>query len=343
MERANGFGRTFTDLLKLNAVPYFDIDNKRVERMKKRPYGATGKQASEIGFGAWQLGNRRDWEAMEDAEAIALVHEALDIGVNIFDTAPNYGGGASEELLGKALADRRSEAVVNTKFGHWADGSTDYAPSRIRESVEASLKRLRTDYLDSVTIHNPPFDELDGKGGHYETLEALRREGKILSYGASVDSSREMFELLDKTEVGTIEVMFNIFYQETAAAFRRAKEKNVALIVKIPLDSGWLSGKYDAESTFEGIRKRWSPETIRRRGELVQRIRFIEDADTPLSVAALRFILAHPEVTTVIPGVRSVAQLRENASASGTAMPEEQVRQLRALWEDEIRHLDLGW
>lgn len=311
--------------------------------MNKRRYGDTGRHVSEIGFGAWQLGNRQDWEAMEDADAIRLVHEALDRGVNFFDTAPGYGRGNSEILLGKALAHKRSEAVINTKFGHWEDGTTDYSASRIRESVEGSLRRLNTDYLDSVLIHNPPFDDLDGKHGHYEVLEALKQEGKILSYGASVDSSREMLELIDKTDAGTIEVMFNIFYQETAVAFERAQEKGIALIVKIPLDSGWLSGKYDGGSTFEGVRKRWSPETIRKRGDLVEKIRFITDEDTSMTVAALRFILAYPEVATVIPGVRNVAQLIENASASDKAMPEEHVRRLQELWENEIRHLDLGW
>ena len=311
--------------------------------MNGRPYGHTGKSVSEIGFGAWQLGNGLDWDEMDDGTAIALVHEALDRGVNFFDTAPGYGRGRSEELLGRALAGRRTEAVVNTKFGHWADGTMDYSASRIRESVEASLKRLGTDYLDSVILHNPPFDDLDGKHGHYEAFEKLRQEGKILSYGASVDTSAEMLELIEKTNVGTIETMFNAFYQETAAAFKRAREKNIALIVKIPLDSGWLSGKYGAASTFEGVRKRWSPDVVRKRGELVERIRFIADEETSMTVAALRFILAHPEVTTVIPGVRNVAQLAENASASDKPMPEAHVRALRKLWDEEIRHLSLGW
>lgn len=311
--------------------------------MNRRPYGGTGKTVSEIGFGAWQLGNGLDWEAMSDGTAIALVREAMDRGVNFFDTAPGYGRGRSEELLGQALKGRRHEAVINTKFGHWADGTTDYSASRIRESVESSLRRLNTDYVDSVIVHNPPFDALDGKQGHYEAFEALKQEGKILSYGASVDSSAEMMELLDKTNAGTIETMFNAFYQETAAAFRKAKEKNVALIVKIPLDSGWLSGKYGAGSTFEGVRKRWTPDVIRKRGELVERIKFATDADTTMTVAALRFILAHPEVTTVIPGVRNVAQLIENASASDKPMPEAHVLALRKLWDEEIKHMNLGW
>ncbi|EFM10620.1 aldo/keto reductase [Paenibacillus curdlanolyticus YK9] len=311
--------------------------------MKQRQYGTTGKQVSEIGFGAWQLGNQQDWEAMGDEDAIKLVHAALERGVNFFDTAPNYGLGRSETLLGIALANRRSRAVINTKFGHAADGTTNYDPSSIRTSVEQSLRRLRTDYVDSVLIHNPPFDHLDGKLGNFDIFSQLKQEGKLLAYGASVDSSKEMLELIQHTDVGVIEVLFNIFAQETAEAFQLAKEKKIALIVKIPLDSGWLSGKYDAQSTFEGVRSRWSRETIAKRAALVERIRFISDEQTTMTTAALRFILAYPEIATVIPGVRNIAQLDENAAASDAQMPHEHVRKLQELWDKEIRFQNLGW
>lgn len=310
--------------------------------MKYRRYGTTGKQVSEIGFGAWQLGNKQDWAGMEDDEAIRLVHEALDLGVNFFDTAPNYGQGKSEVLLGKALERKRDKAVINTKFGHSPEG-TDYSASQIRNSVERSLTRLQTDYLDSVLIHNPPFDYLDGKYGHYQVLEDLKAEGKILAYGVSVDSSREMLEALEHSQLGVMEVMFNIFYQETAQAFQAAKEKDVALIIKVPLDSGWLSGKYDGNSSFSGVRSRWSPEVIQTRAKLVEQIRFLEDEQTTMTMAALRFILAYPEVTTVIPGVRSSAQLRENVAASDAVLPDESLRKLQELWEREIRYKSLGW
>lgn len=311
--------------------------------MHTRRYGRTGKKVSEIGFGAWQLGNKQDWEAMEDAAAIRLVHEALERGMNFFDTAPNYGRGASEKLLGAALYGRRSEAVINTKFGHQANGSTDFSAENIRTSVEASLKQLQTDYVDSVLIHNPPFDVLDGKYGHYEELEKLKAEGKILTYGVSVDSSKDMQEVARHSNIGVMEVMFNIFYQETAEAFQLAEDKDIAIIVKVPLDSGWLSGKYNSHSTFEGVRNRWSPEIIRKRAALLEQIRFITDEDTTMTMAALRFILAYPAVTTVIPGVRSSAQLIENIAASDTVMPQEHVQRLQALWQQEIRELELGW
>ncbi|UQZ32484.1 aldo/keto reductase [Paenibacillus sp. PK3_47] len=311
--------------------------------MKTRVYGSTGKSASEIGFGAWQLGNRQDWEAMEDNAAIRLVHEALEQGVNFYDTAPNYGRGKSEELLGKALYGKRERTVINTKFGHPAEGGSDYGAAQIRKSLDSSLQRLQTDYVDSVLLHNPPFEVLDGKYGHYEVLESLKSEGKILSYGVSVDTAAEMLEVIRHTNIGVIEVMFNIFYQETAEAFNIAKEKDIALIIKVPLDSGWLSGKYSSESTFSGVRSRWSPEVIRKRAELLEQIKFITDENTTMTMAALRFILAYPEVTTVIPGVRNSTQLHENISASHSEMPQEHVQRLQELWEKKIKHQNLGW
>ncbi|WP_040949322.1 aldo/keto reductase [Gorillibacterium massiliense] len=311
--------------------------------MKTRAYGQTGKSVSEIGFGAWQLGNSRDWEAMEDKAAITLVHEALERGINFFDSAPNYAGGKSEDLLGEALRGKREKAVISTKFGHTAEGKTDFSADKIRESLDQSLKRLKTDYVDSLLLHNPPFDHLDGKYGHYEVLEELKKEGKILAYGASVDSSKEMLELIRNTSVGVLEVMFNILYQETAEAFEMAREKGIALIIKVPLDSGWLSGKYNSASTFTGVRARWSPDVIRKRGALVEKIKGITGAELPLSISALRFILAHPEVTTVIPGIRNREQLADNVSASSGEMNEAVKKQLQDLWETEIRFADLGW
>ncbi|WP_231578306.1 aldo/keto reductase [Paenibacillus sp. FSL H7-0357] len=311
--------------------------------MNSRTYGRTGKSVSEIGFGGWQLGNRQDWEAMEEDAAVRLVHEALERGINFFDTAPNYGLGKSEELLGKALAGKRRNAVINTKFGHQADGSSNYGADQIRASVEVSLQRLQTDYVDSVLIHNPPFDMLDGKHGHYEELEKLKAEGKILTYGVSVDSIPDMLEVIEHTNIGVLEVMFNIFYQETAEAFKRAQDNNIAIIVKVPLDSGWLSGKYNSQSSFEGVRSRWSPEVIRKRAALLEQIKFITNEETTMTMAALRFILAYPEVTTVIPGVRNSAQLIENISASAAAMPEAHVKKLQDLWITEIRDQKLGW
>lgn len=314
--------------------------------MNFRKYGTTGKQVREIGFGAWQLGNGRDWAGTtSEADAISLVHKAIDSGCNFFDTAPGYGNGHSETILGKALVGRRDQVVLNTKAGHLANGSTDFSASGIRTSVEESLARLRTEYIESVILHNPPAECLSGDSPQMQELSLLYKEGKILAYGASVDSAADMRTVLDtSTQQGLVlEVLFNIFHQDTRRAFAAAAEKEAAIIVKVPLDSGWLSGKYGKESSFSDIRSRWSPNIISRRFDLLERVRFLESGDRTLAQAALQFVLAHPEVTTVIPGVKSEEQLRQNLSAADGRLSHEEVDRLHELWEAELENNPLPW
>lgn len=149
---------------------------------------------SEIGLGAWQLGENSGWKSMTETEAIAMVHKALDFGVNFFDTAPNYGYGSSEIRLGKALKNiDRNKIVINTKFGHTHKGDLNFSSSYIKDSLEGSLKRLQVDYIDSLIIHKPPSEYYDGnKNDHYEILEKLVDEGKIKAYGASLDTYDDM-------------------------------------------------------------------------------------------------------------------------------------------------------
>jgi aryl-alcohol dehydrogenase-like predicted oxidoreductase len=311
--------------------------------MNYRQLGSTGIKISEVGFGAWQLGNARDWEGMKNKEAIGLVHEALDQGCNFFDTAPNYGGGNSECLLGEALFGRRTEAVINTKFGHHPDNTVNFDSQKIRSSVEGSLRRLKTDYLDSILLHNPPFDCLTGSTDHFEVLESLKKEGKIRAYGASVDSGREMEELIQSTGCQVIEVMFNIFHQEPRRAFTMAAEHNVGLIVKVPLDSGWLSGKYDETSVFTDIRSRWERGQLKKRAELLPAIKEMLEPGESLVQMALKYILYYKEVSTVIPGNKNIEQLIENLTASGKRISEEQVKNLEVMWEEELQSQPLGW
>jgi aryl-alcohol dehydrogenase-like predicted oxidoreductase len=311
--------------------------------VNKRPYGKTGKMVSEIGFGAWQLGNYKDWSGMTDEDAIKLVHSAIDRGVNFFDTAPNYGLGKSEELLGKALKGKREQVIINTKFGHDSKGITNFDPKKLRQSVEDSLINLKTDYLDSVILHNPPYEVLNGNSPHYEIFERLVESGKIATYGASVDSSREMLEVINTTNSGVLEVLFNIFHQGTSEAFEAAKSKGIGIIAKVPLDSGWLSGKYNSKSNFEDIRSRWSIDTIKRRTELLDRITFISNDEISMTQAALRFILSYSEISTVIPGTKNLKQLEENISASLENMDRETVKKLNNVWEEEIKFNSLPW
>lgn len=311
--------------------------------MRKRAYGKTGTSVSEIGFGAWQLGNAKDWGNMQTSDAIALVHAAIDLGCNFFDTAPGYGHGKSEAILGEALKDRRHEVVINTKVGHTADGTSDFSPAGIRNSVLSSLKRLGTDYLDSVLLHNPAKELMDGDSPQFNMLRSLKQEGLIGAYGLSIDTAHEMLHVIENTDTEVMEILFNIFHQDTRDAFTAAQNNSIALIVKVPLDSGWLSGKYHANSQFEGIRKRWSQADVQRRAELVEDIRFIEKPGVSLTQSALQFILAHQEISTVIPGIKNIEQLHENLGAATEIMPEHIVAQLHDFWERELKTNPVPW
>jgi aryl-alcohol dehydrogenase-like predicted oxidoreductase len=311
--------------------------------MKNRNLGKTGIEVSEVGFGAWQLGNQRDWGSMTDEEAIYLVHQAMDMGCNFFDTAPNYGSGKSEELLGKAFKGKRERVVISSKCGHHSNDEQSFEPDKMILSVEESLRRLQTEYLDSLLLHNPPFSTLNGDSPQFDVLEKLKEQGKIRAYGASVDTGKEMDELINKTDSQIIEVMFNLFHQEPAAAMQSARKQGVGVIVKVPLDSGWLTGKYDATSTFSGIRSRWSEKEIQRRGKLVEEVRRILGEDTSMVQAALQYILSHDAVSTVIPGARNIQQLNQNISASEGSLPLKVMKELESMWDEEIKDSTLTW
>jgi aryl-alcohol dehydrogenase-like predicted oxidoreductase len=311
--------------------------------MRQRELGKTGIMVSEVGLGAWQLGNDL-WGSGDEGEALRIVDTAIDQGCNFFDTAPGYGGGRSEILLGQALRGRREEVVICSKFGHTPEGESDFSAERLRESLEGTLERLQTDYVDVLLLHNPPRELLDGASApHYAVLEELKREGLIRAYGASVDWREELETLANTTGSEAAEILFNAFHQEPLGAFKQAYLKGLGLIVKVPLDSGWLSGKYSARSSFDDVRGRWTPEQIRRRGALVDAVRSFLPEGLEMGHAALRYILAHAEVSTVIPGAKSAAQVQENIAAAARPLPRDVLRQLYELWEREIKGDPLPW
>ena len=313
--------------------------------MRYKKYTKQSPPVSEIGLGAWQLGVNSGWQGMSEKEAIEMVHTALDHGVNFFDTAPNYGHGTSESRLGKALKGiDRSKIVVNTKFGHTDTGTTNYQADYIRTSLEGSLTRLQFDYVDSLIIHNPPLNYLDGNNNaHYDILEKLKEEGKIKAYGASLDTYEEMKLLMDTTNSDVIEAFFNILHQDAARAFDLVKEKEVGIIVKIPLDSGWLTGKYSKTSIFDDIRKRWSRADIETRASLVNKIQSIIGQGENIAHAAIAFCLAYDVVSTVIPGNTTIEQLINNLDSIENPLSNELVKELELFYQNEVERLHLPW
>jgi aryl-alcohol dehydrogenase-like predicted oxidoreductase len=311
--------------------------------MNLRPLGSTGLSVSEVGFGAWQLQTGKTWSGMSETDAIRLVHRALELGCNLFDTAPHYGDGESETFLGRALEGRRSKAVIVTKFGHGPDGKKSFEPAGLAPSVEGSLARLRTDHVDVVLLHNPPADVLSGRHPIHGAIERLRDQGKVRSYGASLDDSAEMEVLLATTRAEVIEILFNVLHQEPLASFARAEQKRVGLIAKVPLDSGWLAGCYGADAKFSDVRSRWPPEVIAKRASLVEKLRFLEQEGHALAPASLAFVLAHSAISSVIPGMKSLAQLEQNIAASSLRLSEATVGRLHALYTDQLKAAPLPW
>ena len=293
------------------------------------------REISLLGFGGWQLGNQAFWGEMTDEEAVDLVKEAIQQGVNFFDTAPGYSNGLSEQLIGEAVKGQREKVFINTKFGHHANGLTDFSVEKIEPAIRESMQRMQTDYIDSVILHNPEFAILEGKTDHFTELKRLKKLGIIRAYGVSIDSKEELRATLDHLDVDVIEIMFNIIHQEVAQYFDEAKERGILLVIKVPLDSGWLTGKYNKEDKFTGIRARWNRDVKATRQEIIDRIREIIKDENLLHVA-IGFIASFNQVTTIIPGVRNLNQLQGNKQAVKYKLEEGVRDKLIALYQSLI-------
>jgi len=313
--------------------------------MNYKNYTKKSIKISELGFGAWQLGIDSGWSSVSEKESEYMINTALDSGINFFDTAPNYGNGTSETRLGKVLKNvDRSKIVINTKFGRLDNGIVDFDSKHIIKSIESSLRRLKTDYVDSVIIHSPPIEILDGnQNDHYEILEKLQDEGKIIEYGASIDFFDEIKILLQTTNAKVIQAFFNIFHQDVRKAFEIINKKEAAVIAKIPFDSGWLTGKYDEQSVFTGVRSRWSNEDKAVRSSLVKKVKEVISDKISIKSAALSFCTFYNEISTVIPGAISTKQLTDNIKSISNNLDSDIVNELESLYENEIKNLKLPW
>ena len=289
---------------------------------------------SEIGFGAWAIGG--SWGPQDENESIAALHRALDLGVNFIDTAAGYGNGKSERLIAQVLKERgdQGKVIVATKTpplpGNWPPSPYDnvderYPESYLRANVEERLRNLQTDCLDLLQLHT--WTRAWNKAPHaFEILKQLKAEGKIRLIGVSTpeQDQNSVIDLIRNGMIDVVQVIYNIFEQEPAAELLPvAQEYNVGIIVRVVFDEGVLTGKYKADSTF-------APDDFRnnyfagdRLGRAVARVEKVraEIAETGMSLpeAALKFALAHPAVSTIIPGIRSVQQAEANVRASELA------------------------
>ena len=307
--------------------------------MQYRRLGKTNLQVSEVSFGTWQLGNYDHWGGMTDQVAHELVDEALAAGCNLFDTAPNYALTNSERLLGESLRGRRDDVVIVSKFGHRPDThETDFSVEWFWESLHQSLRRLQTDYLDVFLAHSPPLHVLNGHHGIWQAMDEAKQQGKIRFFGASTDYHHEVDEVLTSTDSQVLELLFNALHQDVRLSFEQVRNNDVGILCKVPLDSGWLSGKYSSNSQFDGVRARWSKEEIRVRATAVETIKKIMPEDWPLAESALAYLLSYPEVSAVIPGIRSSSQLKDNFAAVGKTLDPDTVKEVEHFWESLTNH-----
>jgi aryl-alcohol dehydrogenase-like predicted oxidoreductase len=292
--------------------------------MKYRILGKTRLKVSEIGFGAWAIGGNafgNSYGPTDDKTSLEAIGKALELGCNFFDTADAYGHGHSEEILGQALKGHRDDVVIATKAG--ADFYHDpprmsFAPEYLSFALGKSCERLQTDYVDLYQLHNPPV-QLLRNSKIFEGLEKLVDSGKISHYGISIHDPEEGLLAMKYGRPAAIQVVFNILRQEAKnKLFQTARENNVAIIAREPLSNGFLTGKFNADSTFpEGdIRFNFPRNYFHALIKAAQQLKFLETKSRTLTQASLRFILDHREVSTVIPGAKSPQQIEEDVQAS---------------------------
>lgn len=302
--------------------------------MKRRIFGRTGIEVSEIGFGAWQIGG--SWGNVDEADGRAALHAALDAGMTFVDTADVYGDGRSERIIAEVLRERGgTRPFVATKAGRRLDPHVDagYTAANLEAFVDRSLKNLQVERLDLVQLHCPPTETLY-RPEVFEALDAMKRAGKIRDYGVSVEKVEEALKAIEYPGVVSIQIIYNMFRQRPAGLFfAEAKRRGVAVITRVPLASGLLSGKMRPTTAFSADDHR----AFNRHGEAfdvgetfagvpyeiglaaVEDIRRIVPEGVAMATFALRWILMADAVTVVIPGARNADQARSNAGASDLA------------------------
>jgi aryl-alcohol dehydrogenase-like predicted oxidoreductase len=322
--------------------------------MKYRRLGKTNFEVSEVSLGTWQIG--ASWGAVTEADAVKLLHTAIDQGINFFDTADVYGDGRSERLIAEVLGERTETIYVATKAGrrlqpHTAEG---YNESNLTAFVERSLTNLKRETLDLVQLHCPPTD-VYFQPETFAALDNLKKAGKILHYGVSVARVEEALKATEFPGVASVQIIFNLFRQRPKEHFfPLARLRDVGILIRLPLASGLLGGKITKETQFSSDDHR----NFNRQGEqfdrgetfsgvdldvaldAVEKVRHLVPPDTTMAGFAMRWILEHPEVSCVIPGARSETQVLENVKASSLPkLGASQMDSLAKIYEEQIRAL----
>jgi aryl-alcohol dehydrogenase-like predicted oxidoreductase len=327
--------------------------------MNYRTLGKTGYTISEVSYGAWSLG--ADWGDVSETDAMATLNAAIDNGVTFIDTADVYGDGRSEQFVGKLLKARKEHIIVATKAGrrikpHTAEG---YTKENLNAFVDRSRKNLEMDMLDLLQLHCPP-PAVYYTPEVFEALEEMVQSKKIRHYGVSVEKVEEGLKAIEYPGVSTIQIIFNMFRQRPAGLFfEQCKKKNIGIICRVPLASGMLTGKMTKDSTFAANDHR----NYNRQGQAfdvgetfsgvpfeigltaVEKLKEILPDGYSLPQMALKWILKHDAVSTIIPGGKRPEQVKDNTAASSLPeLPNDVMKKVEAVYDEYIRpHVHQRW
>ncbi len=323
--------------------------------MKYRTLGKTGFEISWISLGTWQVGGK--WGSdFDHGNADRILNLAVDKGINFIDTADLYGNRESEKAIGRLLKSRSEEIYVATKCGRRTAKATDngFTPEKMRKFVEDSLKNMQLETLDLIQLHCPPT-EVYYRPEVFELFDRLKEEGKIRHLGVSVEKVEEGLKAIEYDNVTTVQIIFNMFRQRPAERFfRLAHKKNVGIIVRVPLASGLLSGRFKKDTKFEKMDHRHFNRNgiMFDKGETfagipydvglkaVGRLKKTFPGQKNLSPQALRWILMHEEVSCVIPGASRPDQVTSNLLADDIPdLTEYELFQVDEIYREDIKSL----
>ncbi len=321
--------------------------------MKYRRLGGTDIEVSEVGFGVWTVSTGW-WGEVDEERSVRIMRQAHERGINYFDTADTYGSGKGETLLADAFGHMRDEVVISTKIGYDFYNHTarrgqqerpqDWSEEFIRFALEQSLERLGTDYIDFLQLHNTKMDAIENDE-LFALMEEFKAEGKIRSYGVALGPKigwlDEGVKAMRERSVEGVQMIHNMLEQDPGREFIEvARETDTSLIVRVPHSSGMLEGKYDENTTFDKNDhrrhrpKEWLTEGIKK----VEKLSFLtESGERTLGQAALKFVLAAPEVVSVLPNIYNEEQIEEFAAAPDTPnFTEEELARVAELYQNNF-------
>jgi len=321
--------------------------------MKYRNLADTDIRVSEVGFGVWTVSTGW-WGEVDEKKSVELMRKAFDAGINYFDTADTYGSGLGETLLADSFGHMRDEVVISTKIGYDFYNHTarrgqqerpqDWSEKFIRFALEQSLKRLGTDYVDFLQLHNTKMDAVEDDV-LFDLMDEFKSEGKIRAYGVALGPKigwlDEGARAMRERDIAGEQMIYNLLEQDPGRGLvEAARETDTSLIVRVPHSSGMLEGKYDENTTFgENDHRRHRPKEWLTGGlKKVEQLSFLTESDErTLGQAALKFCLASPEVVSTLPNIYGEEQIEEFAAAPDTPdLTEEELSRVAELYESNF-------